>query len=98
MNYLIIRIQRAEDETVPEAKRPPPILTLHKRCSRTRGYLNWDLIQRLLDPHGYELGMLVGLRTPKNEWPLTAITYESPNKDGIGRWNSQVTRWPVRKR
>lgn len=100
MSWLIIRVQPAEAETYPEndPRRPPEIETIVRKCRKGRGSDDFDLVERLMDEHGYIPGPLIGGYTPARDWPLTGIVYESPNKDGCGRHASQVRRWPMKRK
>lgn len=93
--WLIIRLQQAEDT---DLKNPvPPLAQFSVRQRADVGVTIGGVADELTD-HGYELGPVVGARTTKQDWPITAIVYTSQRKDGVGRSGSQVHRWPVRER
>jgi hypothetical protein len=93
MAWHIIRIEPADNDTLPERSKLPVIKQI-----AVRGQIRdmpHDAVRAVLEQHGYELGSLLA-HSPITEWPLTAYIYTSMRRDGLGRSGSTLRRWPVR--
>lgn len=94
MGWLIIRIEPQGNLGLPEKEREPPVEQLARRHALRQPEPR--LVGEVLDRAGYVLGPIVGAET--KPWPLTAVVYTSPRKDGYGRAGSQFWCWPVRRK
>lgn len=90
MSWTIVRVQDAHKTDLENP--PPPLATLCKR-----GVFNYNKVIDLLVEHNYELGPFLGPTiTSTTDWPLTAVCYESKDREGTQRLG-RIHRWPCRR-
>ena len=93
MGWLIVRIEPNANLARKDRDKEPPVAALTKRHALRQPGL--EVVQTLAAKHGFEVALPIG-KFKAADWPLTAVVYTSPNKDGVGRSGSQVCRWLAR--
>lgn len=97
MAWLIMRVEPCENDTLPERDMKPVVQHIAVRHPLSQP--TQARVREVAEKYGYEVPEDWPVsRASKTDWPLTAFTYVSQNKEGIGRSASQLWRVPIRKR
>ena len=95
MAYLIARIERAEYENVPRGAAPIPVeakLVVRRRTGDPKPCE----MRVLLEKHGFEMPST--FQANREDYPLIAYIYVSPNREGVGRCGSSLYRRLCRRK